>query len=103
MFSLSWEIKIEHIFKETNECVDELTNYSCIKLNSLVVFEQSPPTMGALVLTDCMGISIPHHVASRFDSLLGLSGCFLPKRIFKKRLICKPNTWMKKPKLEEKK
>lgn len=63
MIALSWVIKIEHTYREANQCVDALANFGCSLDDSLITFEQSPPGIGSLLLADCMGVSHPRCVA----------------------------------------
>lgn len=50
-------------FREANRSADELSNLDCGQIGHVMYFEQCPPSIGSILLSDCMRMSIPHYIA----------------------------------------
>lgn len=55
-------VRIRHIYREANVCVDLLANRGCDQQLSLVVYEQAPSFSGQALQQDIMGVHIPRFV-----------------------------------------
>ena len=54
-----WEVKIAHIYSESNRCVDIIANHALSLSQGLHILDCLPTTVRKIVLEDIMGISFP--------------------------------------------
>lgn len=59
LLALNWDVRIDHVSREANQCVESLATYGCNQSEFLIVFEQNPSSMKALVVADCMSVTVP--------------------------------------------
>jgi ribonuclease HI len=63
LLNSTWSVRITHVYREANRCVDVLGNLGCTFLHGLHVFN-NPPTEVKMVLDDDFrGVSFPRFVA----------------------------------------
>jgi hypothetical protein len=63
LLELDWEVKIAHVYRESNKCADTLANIGCQLGREIVFYEGCPPQMRELVQADVMGIIIPRMIS----------------------------------------
>lgn len=55
-------MKISHIYRKANFCVDALANIGCMSRSSLTFYEQPPTDIGQLFLADRKGAATSRRV-----------------------------------------
>jgi ribonuclease HI len=53
----NWEVNINHVFQETNRCVDMLANMGCDDTNGIEFFKNPPSRVVQIVADDIRGVS----------------------------------------------
>jgi hypothetical protein len=57
--SLSWEVSFNHILREGNECVDWLTKFGTIIVETLKIWISPLAQLDIIMLTDTSGVLAP--------------------------------------------
>jgi len=67
LLDIDWEVVVNHIYQEANQCADALTNLRGSLEASLVLFDVCPPQFSHMLAADVLGITIPRLVHLYFS------------------------------------
>ncbi|GAU48439.1 hypothetical protein TSUD_100590 [Trifolium subterraneum] len=59
LVNLEWEVRIVHAYSESNQCADTLANTGCTLDRETIYYDDCPPRVRELLLSDVMGITTP--------------------------------------------
>jgi hypothetical protein len=59
LIDLDWEVNVQHVYRESNQCVNALANISCNMLTDVCFFESCPSQISHLMITDMLRIASP--------------------------------------------
>ena len=62
MLDMDWEVVVNHIYREANQCADALAKLGGSLDANLVLFDACPPQFSHLLAADVLGITIPRLV-----------------------------------------
>jgi hypothetical protein len=62
LLECDWEVKVQHAYRECNQCADALANVGCNMLTDVSFFDSCPHEISHLLTADSLGISIPRDI-----------------------------------------
>jgi ribonuclease HI len=58
-----WNVKIIHIYREANRCIDILANIDCLSATNTIVYDHFPQELIQVLADDCRGVAFPRLIA----------------------------------------